>query len=270
MIYAGCDLGIVSAKAAVIQNSDILAFEILPYKNHPREAAVEVMDKALAEVGLSREQIDRCLATGFGKKAVPYADGVIPDMICLHRAVRELNPKIRTVIDVGGHSFAAFNIDDNGRISASAITDKCAAGTGKFIEVMAKALEMPVEELSRASLGSKNPVPITSQCVIFAESEVISHINDGYDRFDIFAGTASAVAAKIVGLVKRIDVNEEVAMVGGVAKNSIVVRDLEKKLGLKFASLGADPQVLGALGAALIAKDERESASQRGLQSPAG
>jgi predicted CoA-substrate-specific enzyme activase len=262
LIYAGCDLGIVSAKAAIIQNSDILAFEILPYKSYPKQAAVDVMDKALAKVGLSREQIDSCLSTGFGKNAVSYANGAVPSLVCLHRAIRELNPNIRTVIDVGGHSFAAFNIDDNGRIAATAVTDKCAAGTGKFVDVMANALEKPVEELSQASLSSNNPIPITNQCVIFAESEVISHINNGCDRLDIFAGIASAVAAKIVGLVKRVDVNEEVAMIGGVAKNSIVVRDLERKLGLRFANLGVDCQVIGALGAALIAKDERESASQ--------
>lgn len=263
LIYAGCDLGIVSAKVAIIENNDILAYGILPYRNHPREAAVEVMDKALADAGLSQDQIDCCLSTGFGKKAVQYADGVVPDMVCLHRAVRELNPTVRTVIDVGGHSFTAFNIDDNGKVSASAITDKCAAGTGRFIEIMAKALEMPVEGLSRASLGSDNPILVTNQCVILAESEVISHINAGYDRFDIFAGIAAAVAAKIVGLVKRIDVDEEVAMVGGVAKNGIVVRAFEKKLWLRLANLGGvDPQVVGAFGAALVAKDETGSASQ--------
>ena len=219
------------------------------------------MSKALTKAGLSEEQIDCCLSTGFGKEAVPYADGVIPDITCFHRAVRELNPKIRTVIDVGGHSFTAFNIDHAGRISPEAITDECAAGKGKFIEVMAKALEMPVDELSRASLSSDNPIRVTSQCVIFAESDVISHVNDGYDVFDIFAGIAFSVAAKIAGLVRGVNVDAEVALVGGVAKNSIVVRDLEKELGLKLASLGGvDPQVIGAFGAALMAK-ERETAS---------
>ncbi len=138
----------------------------------------------------------------------------------------------------------------------SAITDICVAGMGMFIEVIANALEMPLDELIRASLGSKNPLPIASQCVVFAESEVISLINEGCDKFDIFAGVASAVAAKIAGLVRRVDVIEEVAMVGGVAKNGIVVRDLEEKMGLRFASLnGVDPQVLGACGAALVARE---------------
>jgi predicted CoA-substrate-specific enzyme activase len=256
LIYAGCDLGIVSAKAAVLDNGDILALEVLPYRNHPAQAAVEVLDLALTKAGLSGEDIDRCLSTGFGKKAVPHADGCIPEMLCLHRAVRELNTQIRTVIDVGGHTLTAFNIDRAGRISESAITDRCAAGTGKLIEVMAKALEMPVDELSRASMDSVNPIRITSQCVILAESDVISCVNDGSDVLDIFAGVASAVAAKVAGLVRRVSVDEEVAMVGGVAKNPIVVRDLENELRLKLADLGGvDPQVVAAFGAALLARE---------------
>jgi predicted CoA-substrate-specific enzyme activase len=256
LIYVGCDLGIVSAKAVIIENSDILAFEIVAYRNHPKQAAVEVVDKALARAGLSKEEIDYCLSTGFGGKAVAHADGVIPHRLCLYRAVRELNPKIRTVIDVGGHSFTAFNIDGSGKISETAITDVCVAGTGIFIEVMAKALEMPLDELIWTSLGSKDSLPITSTCAVFAESEVVSLVNDGYDRSDIFAGIASSVAAKIASIVRRISVDEEVAMTGGMAKNSIVVRDFERRLGIKLADLaGVDPQVVGAFGAALMAKE---------------
>jgi len=262
LIYAGCDLGMISAKVAIIQDSDILASEVITYESHPRQAAEEVMDKALAKVGLSREQINRCLSTGFGQNAVPYADGTAPPLVCVHRAIRKLSPNIKTVMDVGGTSFRAFNIDDNGKVAELAVTDTCAVGTGMFLDVIANALEEPVEELSRAALSADNPIPISNTCVIFAESEVISSVNAGHDRLDIFAGVASGVAAKIVGHLTRIDVIEEVAMTGGVAKNSIVVRELEEKCGLRFANLGVDPQVIGALGAALIAKDEAESASQ--------
>jgi predicted CoA-substrate-specific enzyme activase len=256
-LYAGCDLGIISAKAAVIDKSGILSSEVLPYKGHPGQAAVEVMDNALVKAGVSREQIEYCVATGFGKKAVPYADEAVGDLICIHRAIREINPCVRTVIDVGGHSFTAFNIDDEGWVSETAITDKCAAGTGRFVEIMADALEIPVEELGSASFSSVKPAPITNQCVILAESEVISLINDGYDKFDIFAGVAASVTARIVGLVKRVDVNREVAFIGGVARNAVVVKNLQRKLRLKFADLaGIDPRVVGALGAALVAKDE--------------
>jgi predicted CoA-substrate-specific enzyme activase len=262
LIYAGCDLGMISAKVAIIQDSDILASEVLLYESHPKQAAEEVMDKALAKVGLSREQINRCISTGFGKDAVSYANGTAPPLVCVHRAIRKLNPNIRTVMEVGGTSFRAFNTDDNGKVAELAVTDTCAVGTGMFLDVIANALEEPVEELSRAALSSDNPIPISNTCVIFAESEVISSVNAGRDRLDIFAGVASGVAAKIVSQLTRIDVIEEVAMIGGVAKNSIVVRELEEKWGLRFANLGVDPQVIGAWGAALIAKDKAESASQ--------
>lgn len=256
MIYAGCDLGIVSAKAAIVEDSDLLASEILPYKSFPDQAAVQVMDMALAKVGLSAKHVDHCVATGFGGKAVPHTDGVIPDIICLHRAVRQLNPRVRTVINVGGHTFMAFNITDNGTIGESAVTDKCAAGIGMLIDVMANALEMPLDELIRASADSRHPLYINNQCPIFVESEAISLINDGHDPFDIFAGIASSVATKIAGLVGRVNLNKEVVMVGGVAKNSIVVRNLEEKLGLSLANLdGVDPQIVGAFGAALMAKE---------------
>ncbi len=253
-MFAGCDLGILSAKAAIVEDGEILASEILPYRNLPKEAAREAMDRVLAKVGRSAEWVDGCLATGFGKKAVPFADGEVSEMMSLHRAIREVNPRVRTVVDVGGHSFTAFHINDEGRITEFSITDKCASGTGKFLETMAKALEMPLEELSRTALGSTHPIPITNQCVILAESDVISHVNDGQDSVDIFAGVASYVANSIMGLITTIDVEAEVAMTGGVAKNPIVVRNLEAALGLELADLaGVDPQVLGAVGAALIA-----------------
>jgi predicted CoA-substrate-specific enzyme activase len=255
LVYAGCDLGAVSAKVAIVENSDILAFAILPYRSHPRQAAVEAMDRALAQAGLSAEQIERCLSTGFGEKAVPYADGVIPEIVCLPRAVTELNPRVRTIVDVGGYGCGAISIDNEGHYSESAITDKCVAGIGKFIEVMAKALEMPLDELIQASLSSRTPALVTNQCVVFAESEVISLVNDGRNRVDIFAGIARFVAAKITGLVGRVDVEGELALAGGVAKNSIVVREVEQMLGLKLADLGGcDPQLLGAYGAALMAQ----------------
>ena len=262
MIYAGCDLGVAAAKVAIIDDNGNLAFDIISYKSPSPQAAVDAMVNALAKAGLSGRKVDRYLSTGLGGKAVPYSEGVVPEKICLSRAVRQLNPRVRTIINIGGQSTDAFNIEGQGVVGESAVTDICVAGMGMFVEVIANALEMPLDELIQASLGSKNPLPIANQCVVFAESEVISLINEGYDKFDIFAGVASGVAARIAGLVRRIDVIEEVALAGGVAKNGIVVRDLEEKLGLRFASLnGVDPQVLGAYGAALVAREGRDLSS---------
>jgi predicted CoA-substrate-specific enzyme activase len=256
LLYAGCDLGIVTAKVAIIEDGRTLAFETLPYKGFPGQAAVQAMENALARADLSGSPIDYCLATGLGGKAVTYADDIIQDVFCLHRAVRQLNPQARTVIDVGGHSFTAFNITEGGDRKESAVIDRCAVGTGMILDVMANVLEAPLDELIKASTGSDHPVYINNQCPIFVESEVISLLNDGHDSLDIFAGVASAVAEKIAGMVRRVDVEPEVVMVGGVARNSLVVRNLENRLGLKLADLGGvDPQVIGAYGAALLAGD---------------
>ena len=260
MIYAGCDLGIVSAKIAIVRDGDILTAEVVPYDSHPRQAAEEVLDRALVKAGLQREDISQCLSTGYGKDAVSYATGTVAPLVCVHRAIRKLNPNIRTAMDVGGHTFRAFNTAEDGRMVEIAVTDQCAAGTGKFVDCMAEIMEESVEELSRAALVSNDPVPVSNTCVIFAESEVISAIHSGRDQLDIFAGVAEGVAAKIVGHLTRIAVIEEVAIVGGVAKNSVVVRELETKLGVKFADPGIDPQVVGALGAALTAQDQTEIA----------
>lgn len=263
MIYAGCDLGVAAAKVAIIDDNGSLAFDIVSYSSPTPQAAVDAMVNALARAGLSDRKIDRCLSTGLGGKFVPYSEGVVPETICLSRAVRQLNPRVRTIINIGGQSTDAFNIDGQGVVGESAVTDICVAGMGMFIEVIANALEMPLNELIQASFCSKNPLPIASQCVVFAESEVISLINEGRDKFDIFAGVASAVAARIAGLTRRIDVIEEVALVGGVAKNGIVVRDLEEKLGLKLASFkGFDPQLLEAYGAALVAREGCDLSSE--------
>lgn len=253
MIYAGCDLGTISAKAVIIENGNILAVKVLPYKSLPKQAAIEVMENAMAEAGLKKDRISYCLSTGFGKKAVPYADADIPELICLNRAAKALNPDIRTVIDGGGQSIRAFNINNMGKVSASTANEKCASGTGKFMEVMAHALEMPIEELSMAALSSNNPLQITSQCGVFAESEVITHVNEGGDRLDIFAGIALSVAGKVAGTVRRISLDDAVVMVGGLAKNKIVIRDIQKELNITFADYDLDPQAVAAYGAALMA-----------------
>ena len=255
MIYAGCDLGTISAKAVIIENDSLLAVEILPYKTLPRQAAIQAMETAQKKAGLNKENISYCVSTGFGKKAVPFADKDLPESVCLSRAAKKLVPEIRTIIDAGGSSIKAFNLDNASRIIASAVNEKCAAGTGKFLEVMAQALEMPIEELSIAALESTNPLPITSQCGVFAESEVITHVNDGHDRLDIFAGLSSSVAAKVAAVVRRISLDQPLALIGGLAKNSIVVRDLEEELGLSLIGINLDPRAVVAYGAALMARE---------------
>jgi len=266
-IYAGCDLGIRSAKVVITENRNIIASEIVPYKSFPHKAAVAAMEGALRRVGVSGDGVVACLSTGFGHKAVRFADRTAPDVTCLLRGLRELNPQVRTVIDVGGHTLIAYNIDENGDLLEKAIVEDCAAGEGLFIEVMAKALEFTMEELAAGSLASANPIRITNTCVVFAESEAITFINEGQSRFDVLAGIVLSVAAKIASVARRIDILPEVAMTGGVAKNAAVTREVERQLGLKFADLGGvDPQIVAAFGAALLAEENDLAGTKPGMK----
>lgn len=265
-IYAGCDLGICSAKVVITENRTILASEIVSYKSFPQKAAAAAMEGALRRAGVSGDGVVPCLSTGFGHKAVRFADRTAPDITCLLRGLRVLNPQVRTVIDVGGHTLMASNIGQNGYLLETAFVEDCAAATGLFIEVMAKALEFPMEEFAAGSLASENPIRITNTCVVFAESEMISYINEGHSRFDVFAGIALAVADKIASVAGRIDILPEVAMTGGMAKNAVVTREVERQLGLKFADLGGvDPQIVAAFGAALLAEESDLAGTKPGV-----
>ena len=260
MLFAGCDLGAVAAKVVILEEDTILVQEVMAYRMLPREAAIQVMDKALANAGLSLGRLDACMACGFGRKVVPFARGDVPEIVSLSRGVRWVHPGVRTVIDVGGQRIRAFNIEEDGKVFDTATNEKCASGTGRFIEVMARALDLSLERAGTLPFEATDPVSITSQCGVFAESELITYVNDGRKRADIVAGLCRSVATRISSLVRSIRLEEEVAFVGGVAKNAGVVDYAGRALGVKFAGLGIDPQVVGALGAALIARSRHAGA----------
>jgi predicted CoA-substrate-specific enzyme activase len=242
-----------------MEDDGILVQEAMPYRMLPRQAAVEVMDRALARVDLTLDKLDGCVACGFGRKVVPYAQAGVPETVATSRAVRWLDPGIKTVIDAGGQKIRAFNIEEDGKVLDSATNEKCASGTGKFIEVMAKALDLSLDRASLLPLEATDPVSITSQCGVFAESELISHVNDGKKRADIVAGICRSVAARISSLVRSIRLEREVVLVGGVGKNAGVVDCTEQELGVRLARLAIDSQVVGALGAALVARQKGSS-----------
>jgi len=265
LIYAGCDLGISSAKVVITENKTILAHEIIHYKGFPDKAATAAMERALSKAGISGDEVVSCVATGFGQKVVHFADKIDSNELCLLRALRLLNPQVKTMIDVGGHFMIASNITSDWKPLNLAKLDDCASGTGMFIEMIVGMLELPIEELAASSIVSENPVRLTDTCVVFAESAVISRINEGYDRFEIFAGVTHSVAAKIIGLVNKVDILPEVAMVGGVAKYAGVTSELESHFGIKFADLnGVDPQIVAAFGAALLAEENTTGEAKSG------
>ena len=162
MFFAGCDVGAISAKVVILEGDTIRVQETMAYKMLPRQAATEVMEKALANAGLSLDQLDGCVACGFGRKVVPYANGDVPEIVSLSRGVRWANPEVRTVIDAGGQKIRAFNIEENGKVLDSATNEKCASGTGRFIEVMAKALDLSLDSASALPFEATDPVSITA------------------------------------------------------------------------------------------------------------
>lgn len=256
MIFAGCDLGIVSAQATVVKGRQIVGQETQAYRNHPRQAAAEVMDRALRKAGLSPDQIDYCVATGYGKRAVSHADDVVHEMGCIQRAVREIDPGIRTVIDVGGHTLQALALDERGGISENICFHRCVTGTGLYLEVIARALGQPLERILEDSRASDRPLTVTNQCVVIAESEMISLVNEGHDARDIFAGVVRFAASRIGSMARKVRIREAVAFVGGVAKNQPIRDRLEKSLETTFHGLdGLDPQAVSSYGAAMLAKD---------------
>lgn len=256
MIVAGCDVGSLTGKAVILKNGEILSYSIVPTTPKPERTARNAMDKALENGSLHLDDIDYIVGTGYGRVKIPFANSEISELTCHGKGAHSFEPSIRTIIDVGGQDCKVIKVDKNGKILDFAMNDKCAAGTGRFLEVMAKTLELKLEELGPISLQSKNQAKITAQCSVFAETEVVSLMADGVEVADIVAGIHDAIASRIMSLVYRVGLEEDLTITGGVAKNIGVVTYLEKKLGLEAKKLPVDPQLMGALGAALTAKEK--------------
>jgi len=252
MITAGIDIGSITTKAAIIADGKILGTKIGFTGYKAGLAGETIFRKLLSELKLEESAIERIIATGYGRKSVSFAHKAMSEIICHGAGARFLNPGVRTVIDVGGQDSKAISIDRSGKVKDFEMNDKCAAGTGRFLEVMARALEVDLEDFGNLSLQADNPARISSICTVFAESEVISLISKGEKRKNIIAGIHESVASRISALARRVGVTEPVMMAGGVAKNIGVVRALERQLGLSIEVMDT-AQVNGAIGAAVMA-----------------
>jgi predicted CoA-substrate-specific enzyme activase len=259
MIVAGCDVGSLTGKAVILKDGEILSHAIVPTTPKPERTAKNAMDKALENGNLTLEEIGYIVGTGYGRVKIPFANSEISELSCHGKGAHSFIPSIRTIIDVGGQDCKVIKVTKDGKILDFAMNDKCAAGTGRFLEVMAKTLELNLEELGPISLQSKHQAKITAQCSVFAETEVVSLMADGIEVADIVAGIHDAIASRIMSLVYRVGLEEDLTITGGVAKNIGVVAFLEKKLGIQAKKLPVDPQLMGALGAALAAKEKAQS-----------
>ncbi|MCL1864320.1 MAG: acyl-CoA dehydratase activase [Spirochaetes bacterium] len=251
MITAGIDIGSNTTKAVLMDNKSIIADRVIFTGYNARDAANEVFELAVKDAGISKNDIDKIICTGYGRDYMPEADRTCTEITCHALGARYTFPDAGSVIDIGGQDSKYILLGADGMVLNFIMNDKCAAGTGRFMEVMARALNMDLEGFANISLESENPSRISSLCSVFAESEVISLISAGAERSDISAGLHDSIASRIVAMVHRIGLKEPVIMTGGCAKNKGLVKALEKNLAIKIMTDNKTAQINGAIGAAL-------------------
>jgi predicted CoA-substrate-specific enzyme activase len=261
MIVAGCDVGSLTAKA-VIMNGSILGHAVIKAKSKPEESAAEVMDLALKNAGLKMEDISFCVGTGYGRNKIPFVNLAVSEIACHGKGAQWIMPSVRTVIDIGGQDCKAMRMDKDGNVLKFTTNDKCAAGTGRFLEVMAKLLGVSLDELGTISENAKDPLSLSSTCTVWVQAEVVHHLNSQKPVADIAAAINRAMAIRVAILANQIRAEKDICMSGGVAKNKGVVSQLEKDLGMKIKKLRYDPQIVGALGAAVIAGEKAKGGNK--------
>ncbi|MEW5947232.1 MAG: acyl-CoA dehydratase activase [bacterium] len=258
MFFGGIDIGSLTVDMVIVDGSEkIVAYNIIHTGANSRVAARKCFDETLEKAGITEGDLKFIVATGYGRVSVPFAGRAVTEITCHGRGAFRLFPETRTVIDIGGQDSKVIKLGGGGKVADFVMNDKCAAGTGRFLEVMARALEIELDEMGEMSLNSKNDIAISSMCTVFAESEVISLVAEATPKEDIINGIHNAICSRIVGMVDRLGKEEEVTITGGVAKNRGIVETLQKKLGAKL-NVPDEPQIAGAIGAALIAKETAE------------
>ena len=253
---AGIDIGSSFSKAVILCKKRIIAYRVIPSEGDYARIADRVIGEALDGTDLSVDDISSVTATGYGAPKVSFSHQASNDIICEGRGISHLLPSVRTVVDIGGQFTRVFKMDAEGRVSNFLLSDKCAAGSGKFLQVIAKVLQIDLEDIGELSLNSKKRIDFNAGCAVFAESEAISRVAEGSAVEDILAGLHRALAGKIESMIMRLGIEEQIGLVGGGARDIGLIRGIEERLG--FAALVPDePQIVAALGAALIAAEIR-------------
>mgnify|MGYP001822349083 CR=1 FL=1 len=256
MIVAGCDVGSLSAEAVLLEDGAILGSEIILVRPTAEQSARDVMEKLLDRLNLSYDDIAFTVATGYGRETIPFANANLSEISCHAKGAHSLVPGIRTVIDVGGQDCKAIRVGADGGVDDFVMNDKCAAGTGRSLELNSEALGVAVSELGPISLEAKETIVITSQCSIFTELEIMHLLMEGRRTPDIAAGINQAMARRVKMLAGRVGVRNDVGITGGVSKNVGVVKILQETLNIEFVEFPEDPQIMGALGAARFAAEK--------------
>jgi predicted CoA-substrate-specific enzyme activase len=254
MMVCGIDVGSRNVSAAILLDGSILSHCVITSSEEGATIAHKVITEALAKTRFKLADIQYIVATGCGRNSVPFANRQSTEVVCQAKGAFHQFPAARTVINLGAESSRAIRLNEEGKVVAFTKNDKCAAGSGLFLETMSQLLATPIELMGELSLKSDACEEVSSICAVFAESEVISHIHKGIPKQHILVGIHRAVTTKIVELLGTISVNKDVIITGGVAKNLAIIHELEQKIGVNVI-VAPEPQIVGALGAALIAQE---------------
>jgi len=265
-ITAGVDVGSVSSQVVIMVNGELYAYSNMRTGSDSPDSARNAMNWALENTGLTLDDMHYVVGTGYGRVNVPFANRAITEIACHARGGNMMyGPTVRTILDMGGQDCKAIHCDSRGKVTNFLMNDKCAAGTGRGMEVFADLLAVPIEDVGDLSLDvDEEPPPVSSTCVVFAKSEASSLLREGWSKKRVLAAYCSAMAHRVVSLLERIGVEKEFAITGGIAKNSGVITRLEKELKLKSLKSKLDTQIAGALGAALFAKALIEKQRKKG------
>jgi predicted CoA-substrate-specific enzyme activase len=255
--FMGIDIGSSTSKGVITCNGELQANHLLLSGVNYRMAARQLVEELLAKAGLSKEDIACTVATGNGSANVEFGDRQVADIRCCARGIISTFPSARTVIDVQGQSTQVLHLSDQGLVTNFAISEKCASGSGRFLDIIANVLQIKLEDIGPLSLKSENPVTFTTGCAVFGESEAVSRVSEGVAKEDILAGVHKALAEKIFALVSRVGLEERCAISGGGALNVGLIKRVEDKLGVELL-IPPEPQLLTAFGAAVMAEKSCE------------
>ncbi len=257
--FGGCDSGSTYTKCVILDETGKMVSDVtVRSKINSVVSCQEALDEAIKKVpGLEKaENLAYLVGTGYGRNKVPFADENISEISCHAMGVHVADPSVKAIIDIGGQDVKGIAVDKDGTVLNFAMNDKCAAGTGRFFEAMARAFEMDISDFSKLSLKAKNVIPITAQCTVFAESEVISLVGEGKPTDEIAAGIELSVAKRCFVMAKKAGATDSITLTGGCAKNDGLKEAIEKVLHIKVINLPIDPQLMGALGAAEFARQK--------------
>jgi predicted CoA-substrate-specific enzyme activase len=259
----GVDIGSVFSKAVVCADQTVKAFAFIPSKGNYKEAAEKVVRDALKKTNLPFEDISYTVATGYGASSVSSSKQAVTDISCQGKGIHHLFPSVRTIIEIGGQFSKVIKLDDAGRVTNFILNEKCAGGSGRFLQIIARLLHIDIEEIGPFLFKSQNPVDFNTGCAVFAESEAISRIAEGALKEDILAGIHQAMASKIINLIERAGLVKDCTLTGGGAKDIGLVKTFEASLGINLY-IPEEPQISAAFGAALIAEERLRSCHFRG------